>query len=34
MFVCPQCGGDLIETTSIEYGVECDTCSYPYQEEE
>ena len=31
---CPRCGGYLVEIgVSNEYGFQCDTCSYPYQEE-
>ncbi|AII28515.1 hypothetical protein [Enterococcus phage ECP3] len=31
---CPECGGDLLEGVSNEYGFECDTCPYPYKEED
>ena len=32
--VCPECGGRTTEGTMNEYGVECDTCNYPYPNEE
>lgn len=31
---CPFCGGVIEEDLPNEYGFHCDTCSYPYDEEE
>lgn len=31
---CPICGGNLEEGAPNEYGFHCDTCSYPYEEED
>lgn len=30
----PECGGDLLEGAPNEYGYTCDTCTYPYKEED
>ncbi|EGO7933217.1 MULTISPECIES: zinc finger domain-containing protein [Enterococcus] len=32
---CPRCGGLIIELgVDNEYGFSCDTCNYPYSDDE